>query len=611
MKRTAATALLALVASVLVPGSTVRAVPQSTTRYIVRFTDSTPGTDVEKNTKKNWDATSVSGAREFKRLSRVFNGAVATLTKSEVAALRKLPGVLWSEEDATVSVKGSTVTPPSWGLDRLDQRALPLDLQYSYPNDGSGVDVYVVDTGVLTDHAQFAGRIGTLPGDAFTSVADGNGTSDCSGHGTHVAGIAAGSTFGVAPAARVIPVRVLDCAGSGSVSGVVAGLEWVITHHTTRPAVVNMSFTTTKSTALESAVDRAYADGLTMVAAAGNANVDACTVSPAGAKVSALTVGATTTADARASYSNYGSCLDLFAPGSFITSAGIASQTATVVMSGTSMAAPHVAGLAARVLSSAPSTAPSDVMSLLLAESTQDAVSGAGALSPNRLAYASGGVVPPTPTTAPNTTTTTGPAPLGTGVPGAVTGLTVTAGASSADLSWTDAAEGDLPTTSHIVRVFSAGTLVDTVVVDNDSIHVIPGLVPGTRYSFRVASANGNGVGEFSASSPTVVPLRLTATYRAPAASTSDSVVPPRPTKVRAARTGRQLAIRWVPSTKVRTTGFEIRIYRSRKLVARVVTTANSGVRLSGLARGRYSVRVSARNTSGASALTSPVSFSF
>lgn len=608
MKRVLAGAA-AVVAALLVHPTPTRAVPQSATRYIVRFTDSTSTTDVEKNTKKNWSSTTINGNREFKKLSRVFNGAVATLTKDEATQLRKVSTVLWVEEDAVVSTT-NTVTPPSWGLDRLDQRALPLDLQYSYPTDGNGVDVYVVDTGVLTGHTQFGSRLGALPDNAFTVVNDGNGTSDCSGHGTHVAGTAAGSTYGVAPEARVIPVRVLDCAGAGSVSGVVAGIEWVIAHHTVRPAVVNMSFTTGQSTSLESAVDRAYADGMTVVAAAGNSNVDACTVSPAGAKVSALTVGATTQTDARAPYSNFGACLDLFAPGSAITSAGVSSPSASAVLSGTSMAAPHVAGLAARYLSANPSATPAAVMSAILADSTPDVVTGAGTLSPNRLAFAAGGVVPTTSTTTPAPTTTSGQPAVVEAVPGPVTDLTVVAGASSAELSWTDGAVTGLPTTSHIVRVFASGTLSDTIVVDNDSVHVIPGLRPGVLYTFRVASANGTGVGTFSEVSSAVVPLRLTARYSVPVRSTSDATAPPKPTRVRASRSGAQVVIRWNPPTRVIASGFEIRIFRTGTLVARVVTTATGGVKLSGLTRGRYAVRVSARNAAGSSPLTKAVTVS-
>lgn len=606
------------------------------TRFIVRFADSTSDDEAQANVREDWAVNSIDTAREYKRLRHVFNGSVATLTAGEAAKLRKKSKVLWVEEDLAVTAD-AVVAPPSWGLDRLDQRTLPLDNKYEFATDGAGVDIYVVDTGVFSSHTQFTGRIGTVPDNAFTSVTDGNGTEDCSGHGTHVAGIAAGATVGVAPAARVIPVRVLDCSGAGSVSGVVSGIEWALAHHTTRPAVMNMSFATPESAALESAVDRAYADGMTVVAAAGNSNTDACGVSPAGARVSALTVGATTNTDARAAYSNFGECLDLFAPGSSITSAGIASPTAGAVMSGTSMAAPHVAGLVARILSGTPAASPATVMSTLVSDSTPDVVTGVGTLSPNRLAFAAGSAAPgvattapgtsttapgaattapattasPAVTTAPATTTTPGAAPGTTpgtstttpapAVPGVVTQLNVVAGASSVDLMWSAAVAGSLPTTSHIVRVYAGAVLVETVVVDNDAVHVISGLTPGVAYRFAVAAVNGLGVGEFSGESPAVVPLRQTGAYRAPESSASDSVAPGAPRRVSARRSGKQVVVRWTPAPAAAASSFEIRLSRNRKVVARVVTTATGGLKLSGLARGRYSVRVVATNTAGSS----------
>ena len=622
---------LALVAStVALPVNPAQSAPAKKTasRYIIRFTDSTSDDQAQANVREDWALNTIDTPREYGRLRHVFNGSVATLTATEVAKLRRKPNVLWAEEDRPVSVNG-TVVPPSWGLDRLDQRALPLDNTYSFPNDGSGVDVYVVDTGVFAPHNQFAGRIGQLPDNAFTSIADGNGTGDCSGHGTHVAGIAAGATFGVAPGARIIPVRVLDCTGSGSVSGVVSGIEWALTHHTNRPAVMNMSFATAQSSALESAVDRAYADGITVVAAAGNSSTDACTVSPAGAKVSALTVAATTSSDARASYSNFGACVDLFAPGSLITSADIASPSSSVVMSGTSMAAPHVTGLVARFLSSSPAATPAVAMAAVTADATLDVVTNPGALSPNRLAYANGAAGPSTSaptttgpaastTTTPQSTTSVPPVSITTpvavpapSVPGAVSELSVVAGASSADLSWSAAPAGTLPTSSHIVRVYADDVLFATVVVDNDSVHVIDGLKPGVAYRFAVAAANGVGVGEFSAESPAVVPLRQTAVISVPKPSGSASVRPKSPSAVKAVRSGRHAVVTWTLPEGATATSFEVRFLRGKKTLARVVTGASGGVRVSGLPRGRYVVRVVARNAAGASAPSRSVSFSF
>jgi subtilisin family serine protease len=281
--------------------------------------------------------------------------------------------------------------PPSYGQDRIDQRALPLSSSYSTPATGlgAGVDVYVFDTGIRADHAQFGGRVAA----GFGAVADGRGTADCNGHGTHVAGTVAGSTVGIAPAAALIPVRILDCTGNTS-SGFefMEGMDWVLAHHQAgKPAVLNMSIGATASSFIDSAVAEAVADGIVVVAAAGNSAANACSSSPARA-ASAITVAATSITDARASYSNYGSCVDLFAPGgdrgSGILSAYSTSSTAYANLMGTSMASPHVAGVAARYLSEFPTATPAQVASALVASATPGVVSSAGAGSPNRLLYA-------------------------------------------------------------------------------------------------------------------------------------------------------------------------------------------------------------------------------
>jgi subtilisin family serine protease len=219
----------------------------------------------------------------------------------------------------------------------------------------------------------------------YTAINDGRGTSDCNGHGTHVAGTVGGTTWGVAKNTRLVAVRVLDCRGSGTTSGVIAGVDWVTANHV-KPAVANMSLGGGTSSTLDAAVNNAVAAGVTMVVAAGNSNVDACTASPARA-ASAITVGATTNTDARASYSNFGSCLDIFAPGSSITSAWYTSNTSTSTISGTSMAAPHVAGAAALYLQGNPTASPSAVTSAIIGDATTGKVTSAGSGSPNRLLY--------------------------------------------------------------------------------------------------------------------------------------------------------------------------------------------------------------------------------
>lgn len=263
--------------------------------------------------------------------------------------------------DSPVAAVAEQSPVPSWGLDRIDALDTPFDEKYSWSNAGTGSIVYVIDTGVYSGHADLSGRVVS----GYTAVADGNGTQDCHGHGTHVAGTVAGSQYGVAKSSTVVAVRVLDCNGSGYTSGVVAGINWVVANHPGGPGIINMSLGGPANTALDAAVSDATAAGLVVAVAAGNSSDDACAYSPARAP-SALTIGATDNTDARAYYSNTGSCVDMWAPGSQITSAWIGGSGASRTISGTSMASPHVAGLAARLLSMNPSLSISDIRSRLV-----------------------------------------------------------------------------------------------------------------------------------------------------------------------------------------------------------------------------------------------------
>jgi subtilisin family serine protease len=259
---------------------------------------------------------------------------------------------------------------PSWGLDRIDAAVDPLDDRYGYVSSGKGVRIYVIDTGVDAGHADLAGRVA----DGWSAIDDGRGTLDCNGHGTHVAGTAAGTTYGVAKSAVIVPVRVLDCTGAGFASSLIAGINWVVANHPGGPGIINLSVGGPANSAVDRAVDDAAARGLLVVTAAGNDGGDACAVSPARAG-SALTAGATTKNDVRASYSNTGGCVDLFAPGSGITSTWPGGSAAT--LSGTSMAAPHVAGIAARIYQAEMTSSASKVRSLILGTAVGGAVSSA------------------------------------------------------------------------------------------------------------------------------------------------------------------------------------------------------------------------------------------
>ncbi|MEU5787270.1 S8 family peptidase [Micromonospora purpureochromogenes] len=310
--------------------------------------------------------------------SAALTGFSAKLSAGQARRLAADPAVAYVEQDRVVTVQGTQANPP-WGLDRIDQRSLPLNASYTYPNTASNVRAYIIDTGIRTTHTDFGGRASW-----GTNTVDSNNT-DCNGHGTHVAGTVGGNRYGVAKAVRLIAVKVLNCAGSGSTTGVVSGINWV-TANAVKPAVANMSLGGGASSSIDNAVTNSVNSGVTYAVAAGNSSANACSYSPARA-AAAITVGATTSSDARASYSNYGSCVDIFAPGSSILSAWRTSDTASNTISGTSMASPHVAGAAALVLSANPAYTPAQVASYLTTNATTGRVTNPGTGSPNRLLF--------------------------------------------------------------------------------------------------------------------------------------------------------------------------------------------------------------------------------
>ena len=430
-------------------------------RYIVTLT---PGADVDAVVRK----ARQMGSHNERRFGRALNGFALRLPAQAAARLQRDPRIARLEPDRVVTVAAPTQRPAPWGLDRVDQRDLPLSGDYVYDANGRGVTAYIVDTGIRSTHSDFGGRVAA----GFDAV--GGGTEDCQGHGTHVAGSVGGNAHGVAKAVRLVPVRVLDCDGIGSSSGVIAGIDWIVRQRSAgAPAVANLSLGGGASAALDDAVRRAISSGISVVVAAGNSNVDACTASPARVP-EALTVGATDNADRRGSFSNFGSCLDLFAPGVQIPSTWHTSDAATAVLSGTSMAAPHVTGAVALLLETRPSRPPAGVAKALLADATTGVVGAAGAGSPDLLLF---------------TRDTTPPRPVGA--------LAAAAGRGQVALSWTNPTDTDLAAVA-VRRV--AGTTPPASATSGVEVSgslaraaTATGLRPGTDYSFSVFAVDRAG----------------------------------------------------------------------------------------------------------------------
>ena len=333
--------------------------------YIVVLNE---GADVSEEAR----AARGQGGEVVAEWATALNGYAVRGGPNLILALRADPNVQYVEQvqEYTTQVDQPNAT---WGIDRIDQED-GTDGKYSYTSTGSGVTAYIIDTGILTSHNEFGGRA------SWGETTVGGQDTDCNGHGTHVAGTVGGATYGVAKGVTLKAVKVLNCAGSGSTTSVVSGIDWVVGDHGTGKAVANMSLGGGASSAIDAAVGRGISDGVVFVVAAGNSSANACNYSPA--RVSAaITVGATTSSDARASYSNFGTCVDIFAPGSGITSAWKNSNTATKTISGTSMASPHVAGAVARYLSTNSSA------SQLLSDATLGQVTNPGSGSPNRLLF--------------------------------------------------------------------------------------------------------------------------------------------------------------------------------------------------------------------------------
>ena len=397
--------LALLAAALVVVPSSAQAQEAIDGQYIVVLKDNASTASADRAKTKARDR---GGRIQRESFGRVLNGFSAKLDSKALAAVKQDAAVDFVEQDRVIRLS-ATQNNATWGLDRLDQRDLPLSSTYSYGSTGFGVKAYIIDTGVRLTHDEFAGGRATSGYDAI----DGGSADDCNGHGTHVAGTVGGSAYGVAKGVSLVAVRVLDCSGSGSTSGVIAGVNWVTTNHQPgQAAVANMSLGGGISSALDTAVRNSVADGVTYALAAGNESTNACNSSPA-RTAEAITVGATTRTDARASFSNYGTCVDIFAPGNGITSAWYTSNTATNTISGTSMASPHVAGAAAVYLQANPGASPANVASALIAAATTGKVTSPGTGSPNRLLY----IAPPGGGTDPGPTPTPSPSPSPTPTP--------------------------------------------------------------------------------------------------------------------------------------------------------------------------------------------------
>ena len=493
------TAARATQRAVALPAS-IAAVPSAPAEsYVVEFTSA-------RGRRQTAADESLRGTAVGAEWADAINGFAAKLSPSDVQRLRDDPEVLRVERDQPVAATTAQTNPP-WGLDRIDQRSRPLNNTYSYSSTGAGVTAYVIDTGIRSTHQQFGGRVGSGYVYAVSPIDSGIGSEDCNGHGTHVAGTIGGSTFGVAKAVTLIPVRVLDCSGSGTTTSVIAGINWVIAHHPAgAPAVANLSLGGPAFQAEDDAINNLIADGVTVVVAAGNAQspappTDACLDSPARTPA-AITVGAiaNTSNDSVASYSNFGACLDLFAPGSGVQSAYFTSDSATALMSGTSMASPHVAGVVARMLQTSPLSTPAQIWAEIDAATTAGVITGTTVGDPNKLLFMSPPALPS--------------APL------SVSGVAANARVA---LSWQPpATDGDAAILDYVVQYKTVAAPSWSTFADGASASTsatVAGLVNGTSYVFQISAVNEVGVGPASAVSGAIAvaatapsaPLALTA----------------------------------------------------------------------------------------------------
>lgn len=460
----------------IIPGKFIVVLHENTLNF--RKTDRYE--DIQSNMRKSAHEIVSRYNIEQDKVERVYGnlltGFSVSLSENQRQELERDPMVKYIEPDGYVSINSTTQSNATWGLDRIDQTALPLNSTYVYNATGSGVKAYIIDTGIKTGHNEFGGR--ALQGfDAF-----GGNSEDCDGHGTHVAGTVGGTVYGVAKGVTLVAVRVLDCNGSGSFSGVIAGMDWVASD-ANGPSVANMSLGGGASTAVNDAVGRMYNAGIPVIVAAGNGDrrgreQNACNYSPAGAP-NAYTVGATTTTDSKTSWSNYGDCVDIFAPGASITAAWYTSNTAINTISGTSMASPHVAGVAALYLQSNPTASSQAVYNFLTDTSIKNVVSNSRTTN-NHMLYSlgenSGGGTDPDPEDP------TDPDPEDPSSISLTGNASKVSGRWRANLSWTG-------TTATQVDIYRNGTLLASAVNNSGSYVDQTNFRGGGTLTYKVCEA--------------------------------------------------------------------------------------------------------------------------
>jgi subtilisin family serine protease len=530
--------------------------PSLSDAYIVVFNDDVKETEVDTESDR---VCGESGSKKGRSFKHALKGFTSHLSPAAVEKMRRDPRVKYIEQDQIATMSATQFTAP-WGLDRIDQSDNPLSGSYTYASTGSTVDAYIFDTGLKLDHNEFAGRV--KPG--YNTISVGASPADDNGHGTHVAGSLGGTRYGVAKGISIIPVKVLDQFGTGSYAQIIAGIDWAIAHHTTKPAVGNMSLGGGVSAVLDDAVRRAVADGIVMCLAGGNAAADVSTTSPARV-TEAITVGSTTKTDELSNFSNFGTGIDLLAPGSAIVSAWHTGINDINTISGTSMATPHVAGAAALYLESFPGSTPDQVQAGLKSKAVASRITLVPAGTPNLLLQTNYGVTPPPPPAVPVPTAPVLLAPASASVNQSLTptlSWNASSGAATYDLQ--------VSTTSNFTAAVQNFTGLTT------TSKALSGLANNTVYYWRVSATNASGTSLWSA---TFFFTTLAAVVPPPPATTLAAPVLVSPAD-RASNVSRTPTLTWAASTGA--TSYKVQVSTNSSFTALVVD--KSGVSSTSLA---------------------------